>query len=243
MLRQLTLCGLLVIAAGCVNAPEDGNSGNVNSSSHSFGFGDVTADASGAHTVNGSIHVPAGQTSGEVETVNGSINVADGATLSNASTVNGSIVIGPKASAASLNTVNGAITLDDGARVSRSVNSVNGALTLRGGSDVAGSIANVNGRISLTNAHVAGGIRTSNGDIDVLGNSRIDGDVLVRRPSSSSWFEWRQHAPRIVVGPGSTVLGKLRFEREVRLYVSDRATIGPVEGATPIRFAGDSPSG
>jgi hypothetical protein len=42
-------------------------------------------------------------------------------------------------------------------------------------------------------------------------------------------------------GPGSTVDGDLRFERPVQLYVSDRATVGPVAGATAVRFAGDAP--
>jgi hypothetical protein len=32
----------------------------------------------------------------------------------------------------------------------------------------------------------------------------------------------------------------MRFERKVQLYVSDRATIGVVSGATPIRFSGDT---
>jgi hypothetical protein len=47
--------------------------------------------------------------------------------------------------------------------------------------------------------------------------------------------------PRIVIGPGATIEGELRFERVVQLYVSDRATIGPVVGATAIRFSGDAP--
>jgi len=46
---------------------------------------------------------------------------------------------------------------------------------------------------------------------------------------------------RVIVGPGSVVKGTLRFERPVELYVSDRATIGSVEGATPIKFSGDRP--
>jgi hypothetical protein len=33
------------------------------------------------------------------------------------------------------------------------------------------------------------------------------------------------------------VTGVLRFKREVELLVSDSATIGPVEGATPVMFA------
>jgi hypothetical protein len=44
-----------------------------------------------------------------------------------------------------------------------------------------------------------------------------------------------------VIGPGAAVKGTLRFKREVKLYVSDRATIGPVEGATAIKFTGDRP--
>ena len=48
-------------------------------------------------------------------------------------------------------------------------------------------------------------------------------------------------APRIVVGPGSRVGGTLNFERKVSLYVSDRATIGPVQGATAVKYSGERP--
>jgi hypothetical protein len=41
--------------------------------------------------------------------------------------------------------------------------------------------------------------------------------------------------------PSSTVDGDLRFNRPVHLYVSDRATVGSVVGATAVRFAGDAP--
>ena len=36
-------------------------------------------------------------------------------------------------------------------------------------------------------------------------------------------------------------IGDLRFERKVRLFVSDKATIGNVTGATAVPFTGDSP--
>jgi hypothetical protein len=42
-------------------------------------------------------------------------------------------------------------------------------------------------------------------------------------------------------GPGAIVSGEPRFDREVKLYVSDRATVGSITGATPIPFSGDSP--
>ena len=48
-------------------------------------------------------------------------------------------------------------------------------------------------------------------------------------------------APRIIIGPGVTVVGELRFERQVKLYLSDRATVGNVIGATAISFTGDDP--
>jgi hypothetical protein len=37
------------------------------------------------------------------------------------------------------------------------------------------------------------------------------------------------------------VQGTLQFKREVELYVSDSATIGTVDGATPQKFSGDQP--
>jgi hypothetical protein len=33
----------------------------------------------------------------------------------------------------------------------------------------------------------------------------------------------------------------MRFERKVRLFVSDKATVGTVTGATPVPFTGDRP--
>lgn len=44
-------------------------------------------------------------------------------------------------------------------------------------------------------------------------------------------------SPRVVIGPRATVAGVLRFKREVKLLVSESATIGPVIGATPVMVA------
>lgn len=49
------------------------------------------------------------------------------------------------------------------------------------------------------------------------------------------------HVPRIVIGPGATVSGTLRFERPVKLYLSDSADVGTIVGTTPIRFSGNEP--
>jgi DUF4097 and DUF4098 domain-containing protein YvlB len=190
--------------------------------------------------VNGSIHVPAGRQPGAAATVNGSIHVDDDAAVTSATTVNGSVHLGDHATATSLNSVNGSIALGKGAHVSGSVSSVNGELTLQDGAEVSGSLANVNGKITLTVAHVGGGIKTVNGSMKITGASHVEGGILVQK-SSGELTQLLRDVPRIVVGPGATVQGELRFERKVELYVSDKATIGTVTGATPIPFSGDTP--
>jgi hypothetical protein len=205
------------------------------------GAGDVIATANGASTVNGSVQVPEGLQSGTVSTVNGSIHIGDNATVAAASTVNGGIDLGAHSSADSLSTVNGGVTLDNSAHVAKAVSTVNGGLTLKSGADVAGAAGNVNGSIVLTGAHVGGGLRTTSGDIDIADSSHVEGGILVEK--SSGWFNWNPRKPRIVIGPNSVVQGDLRFERDVELYVSDKATTGPIIGAKAIRFSGDKPSG
>jgi hypothetical protein len=193
-----------------------------------------------SHKVNGAVHIAAGKAPASAETVNGSIRIDPNAAVTDATTVNGSIHVGAHATAEAVKTVNGAITLEEGARVSGSVESVNGALSLRDGAEVTGALKNVAGRIELQSAHVAGGIRTVTGDISILGASRVEGGIVVQKPGSDL-FRISGDVPRIVVGPGASVQGDLRFERVVHLYVSDQATVGAVSGATAVPFTGDSP--
>ena len=191
-------------------------------------------------SVNGSIHVPAGRQPGAVATVNGSIHVDDNAEITSAMTVNGGVHLGAHAAATSLNSVNGSITLGSGAHVSGSASSVNGELTLGDGADISGSVSNVNGKITLDAAHVGGGIRTVSGSMNITGASRVEGGIRVEKPASELIHLVRD-VPRIVIGPGATVQGELHFERTVQLFVSDKATIGTVTGATPISFSGEHP--
>ena len=202
---------------------------------------DGSFDSDGSHSVNGSLHVAAGKDASDVTTVNGGIHVDDNAAVLTAATVNGGVHLGAHATATSLKTVNGGITLGAGARVSGSAGSVNGDLTLGPGAEVSGSLSNVNGKISLTDAHVAGGISTVSGDIKIMGASHVEGGILVKQQSGFG-FSFGEDIPRIVIGPGATVQGDLRFERKVRLFVSDKATIGTVTGATPVPFTGDNPT-
>lgn len=217
------------------------------------------ANESSVSKVNGSVRVAAGQSAGDVSTVNGSVTIEEGAIASDVDTVNGAITIERNATvqkvesvnggvslaadvkAASVETVNGTLKLAEGAQVSGNVSAVNGSAQLAKGADIKGQLSNVNGKMTLNAAHVGGGLKTVNGDILVGADSRVEGGILVEKPNLN-WFNHGHHRPpRIVIGPGAVVEGKLRFEHEVELLVSDRAKIGPVDGATPQSFSGDAP--
>jgi hypothetical protein len=229
--------------SGCVNSHDNDNvANNAAGPGSSAPDSDHDSDVTGSHAINGSIHVSAGTSGGEVSTINGSIRADDNAQLTGGHTVNGNISIGDHATATSLTTVNGGILLGQEAKVSATVTTVNGTLALRQGAEVGGHLANVNGSIILAGATVDGGISTVNGNIDIGANSHVRGGIIVHKPSTGFFHWWSDSdKPRVVVGPGAVVEGTMNFERAVRLYVSDTATIGQVTGATPVKFPGDQP--
>lgn len=203
-------------------------------------FASAAVAASGdIDKVNGSIQIESGQTAGSLETVNGSIRLADGATATKASTVNGSIELGANTRINELETVNGAIRIGAAGKVSGALSTVNGSITLAKGAEVSGHVSNVNGRIALDAAHAGAGIETVDGDMEIGADSRVEGGILVDK--SNSWFRFTSRKPRVVIGPRAVVQGTLEFRREVDLFVSDSATIGPVTGATAQKFSGTQP--
>jgi len=152
--------------------------------------------------------------------------------------------------AESVESFSGAVTLHRDARVSGDVETGNGALVLEQGAEVAGSLSNHSGAIRIDGARVGGRVSTTYGDIYIGPDSRIDGGILVHKRSviGLSFGDFRlgvpvgrSTPPRVVIGPRATVAGVLRFKREVELLVSESATIGAVEGATPVRFATEAP--
>ncbi|KLD68905.1 hypothetical protein Y886_44085, partial [Xanthomonas hyacinthi DSM 19077] len=88
-------------------------------------------------------------------------------------------------------------------------------------------------------AHVGGGIETTNADVTIGEGSKVEGGLLVKKPNS--WFHSNDRNPKIVIGPHAVVQGNLTFERDVDLYVSDSATVGKIQGATPKKFSGNAP--
>lgn len=191
--------------------------------------------------VNGSIRINANEQVSDLDTVNGSIRIGAGAHAKHAETVNGSIHVESGAEVVSLETVNGSITLNDGVKVAQNVEAVNGSLVLDNNVDVSGRLSNVNGSIKLAAAHVGVGIETMNGDVTLGANARVEGGLSVEKPKN--WFESNEkeeRKPHIVIGPNAVIKGALVFKREVELFVSDSAIIDKVEGATPIKFSGDT---
>lgn len=190
--------------------------------------------------INGTASVEPGQHAGDVSTVNGAVRIGNAAVVQDASTVNGSVELGDRAQAAKVETVNGAVTLGSGSRVAGEVEATNGSIRLKPAADVSGKLSNVNGAIVLDAAHVGGGIETVNGDVTVGANSRVEGGLLI--DENHSWFHsGNQRAPQVVIGPHAVVQGTLEFRRDVVLKVSDSAQIGPVKGATVVKFSGAQP--
>jgi len=198
----------------------------------------VTLSACGPAGVNGSVEVPAGATSDSATTVNGAVNVGDGAKIGKAATVNGAIHLGQNVTADSAKAVNGGIEIGGGTRVANDVVAVNGSIRLAKDADISGRVTNVNGAIRLEGARVGGDITTFNGDITLGAGSRVEGGIRVEKPEFSTE---PSNIPTVTIGPDAVVDGTLKFDREVKLYVHESAKIGPVEGATAVRFSGDSP--
>jgi polyisoprenoid-binding protein YceI len=204
---------------------------------------DAGATSDGASTVNGKVSVGAGATvTGEVSSVNGSIRIEEGATVADAETVNGGLRVADKVKSRSLSTVNGSIEVANDVVVDGEVSAVNGRITVGGGSKVAKDLGNVNGDIELDGSEVGGDVSTVNGDVELAEGAVIMGDLVVEKPSG---WNSTKGTPRIVIGPGSRVVGVIRLEREVKLYISESAEVGGVEGEMTmddaVRFSGKRP--
>ena len=196
------------------------------------------SEAGGASSVNGSITVGENAVvTGNVKTVNGTIRVDEGASIEAASTVNGGVRLSDRVKSENLNTVNGSIKVGENASVDGEIQAVNGRITVDAGSTVRDGVSNVNGQIELTGTEVGADLKTVNGDISLEGESVVKGDLIVEKNSGWGWGKTKSKSrkPRIIIGPGSRVEGKIMLKREVELFISDTAEVGAV------RFSGDRP--
>jgi DUF4097 and DUF4098 domain-containing protein YvlB len=201
----------------------------------------------GASSVNGSVTVGEDATvSGELSTVNGKISIGDRSRIEDARTVNGGIRVGTRVTATDLETVNGSIRIEDEGQIDGSVTAVNGSIQVDGGSRIGESLSNVNGEIVLNGSEIGGDVSTVSGDVELADAAVVKGDLVVEKPRNGGWFNNNEgRPPKIVIGPGSRVEGVLRLEREVKLYISESASVGGVEGVMSmedaVRFSGTRP--
>lgn len=207
---------------------------------------DAGSESSGASSVNGSISVGENAVvTGNVKTVNGTIRVDAGASIEKASTVNGGVRLAERVQSESLSTVNGSIKVGANASVDGEVTAVNGRITVEDGGNVSAGVSNVNGQIELEGAVVGGNLQTVNGDVSLEDKSVVKGDLVVDKNSGWGWGKSKSRKPRIVIGPGSRVEGKIVLKREVELFISETAEVGGVEGEMSmddaIRFSGKRP--
>jgi hypothetical protein len=162
------------------------------------------------------------------------VSVASGEPIE---TIARDISLSAHAQAESLHSLGGAITMQRNARVTGDVETGNGEIFIAAGCEVTGKLSNTTGTIRIDGARVGGLVSTTYGDIYIGADSRLSlgDDLKLGIPIGNST------PPRVVIGPRATVAGALRFKREVKLLVSQSATIGPVVGATPVFFATEQP--
>ncbi|MFZ9052171.1 MAG: hypothetical protein ACO22K_04095 [Woeseiaceae bacterium] len=238
--KRLFTVGMLLMLAMTVGSAACASS--VNKSVHV----EAGATIEEASSVNGSITVGEGAVvTGEASTVNGTIRIADNARVADVSTVNGALRVSAGVQAENLGTVNGAIRVGENATIDGGIEAVNGSIGVAKGSSVARDISNVNGEIEIVASQVGGNLSTVSGDISLTDGSVLRGDMIVEKPGGWGWGKKPSNVPTIIVGPDSRVLGTIRLEREVKLYISDTAEVGGVEGemsmSDAIRFSGSRP--
>ncbi len=199
---------------------------------------DDGAEVDGQSTVNGSITVGRSAiVNGTLETVNGSITVDDGARIGDAETINGGVRLGDGVAAGDVSSVNGTIRIGGDATIGGSVSVVNGKIRSGAGTQVTGSVSNVNGEIEIEGTTIGGDLSTVNGDVTLTDDAILQGDLVVEQPGGWRWNRENRRKPRIVIGPGTQVVGELRLEREVELFISDTASVGGVSGKMSLEDA------
>lgn len=228
-----------ILAASLFALPA--NAGNVNKS---ITIGDNTETGSES-TVNGSISVGSGATvNGSLSTVNGTIRVDENSRIGDVETVNGSIRVASGSVVDDVGSVNGSIRLGENVTVEGEISVVNGKISLGKGTTVEDDVSNVNGEFQITGAEIGGDLSTVNGDVWLNEGSTVQGKLLVEKPGGWGWNR-NKRKPRIVIGPGSRVVGNIDLEREVELYISESAEVGGVTGEMSmddaVRFSGNRP--
>lgn len=180
--------------------------------------------------INQGVTVDYGEQVGDVSSVNGGIQISDGASASKVSTVNGSIDLDNDVTIRSAHTVNGGIRVGENATVRGSLETVNGGISTEQGTKVEDTIETVNGRLRLRETRVGENLETSNGDIELLFGSVVEGDVIVRGRKHwwDRFFSINNRQPELTIDADSSVLGEIHLYQEVELNIETGAEVGDI---------------
>ncbi len=218
------LCAVVAASAGC--------NGTVSNDIRVLAG---TASSAGAVTVNGNVlvgeHVDVAQ--GDFRTVNGDIRIGAGAQVDACTSVHGRITVGEGARTGPLEAVNGDLAVARAALVNGPINLVNGKVRIDHETRVIGNVGTVNGESEIHGSVVGGNVVNYNGAITITEGTEVLGDVIVRDTVGVNG----QRIPRVVIGPHAVVAGRLVFERPVRLYIHDTATVADAGGFASAKFS------
>ena len=163
--------------------------------------------------------------------------------IENAETVNGSVKVGSGVKAEDISSVNGAIRIGEKVTIKGEVSVVNGKIGIASGSTISEDVSNVNGEFKITGAEIGGDLSTVNGDVSLDEGAFLHGNLTIEKPGG--WDKNKSRKPKIIIGPGSRIGGKIVAEREIELYISDTAEVGGVAGVMSmeqaVRFSGKRP--
>ena len=191
--------------------------------------------------INRSVRVEAGREVGNIDLINGSIELGDDSSAGALDSINGSIRLGERVTVRNIDATNGRIRAGAQLTVRGSVDATTGSVWLGAGGNIQGDLDALNGSMELHSTRIGGAIKSVNSSLDTGPNSSIVGGIRYRK--ADGWFNniGNSKPPRVVIGPGSKVVGPMQFEREVELWVHESASIGELVGAEARRYAGERP--
>ena len=185
-------------------------------------------DGSSYTSTNKSVQVSKGRTVDDVSSVNGSVTIENDVTADEISTVNGRIRIGDGVSASSVEGVNGKIEIGDNFKASESVETVNGSISIEQNSEIEEGVETVNGNITLEGVRVGENLKTKNGSIYLLDNTKVMGDVIFeKKPNQNK--SWNQGKPLLKVDKSSNIEGRIIVYTDIEFDFADASLMEKVE--------------
>ena len=246
-LQRVLLVSLVMTLSAChIKVSGNGfrdNQGYIGPQGSSREYGARQLAGQDIHEHNNTVFVPTGMNVGDIDTVNGRVVLERGASARSVSTVNGRVQVeGQGSFAGSVDTVNGRISVTHGGEIGGSATTVNGRIDLDN-VVIGRNVESSNGSINLFDTTVGENVETRNGDVR-LENSVVEQDLIIHsryRVSLLGLIDIKRDEPKIIVGPGSQIMGSLIARTDVHLYVHESASIGNIVGATPVIYSGGHP--